>query len=157
MKKTQLITVAIVLLAVAATTSPCRAQHTVQLTWAASSDATASPTLTYNVYRSASCTDAFARLNIAPVSTPSYQDTSVLPATYCYQVTSVLSGVESAPSNQAEAIIRLQASAQSGCTHRGNLIGWIRCAVARPVKKPRSQPLSQPTAQEPRHREAAAP
>jgi fibronectin type 3 domain-containing protein len=78
--------------------------HTVSLSWTASSDAAANPTLTYSVYRATSCTGTFTKIN-QNVTTTSYVDASLQPGTYCYEVTAVLNGAESTFSNTAPAVI----------------------------------------------------
>lgn len=113
---------------------PARAQNSVRVTWTPSSDAGANPSLTYSVYRAGSCPGQFTKLNSAPLSGASYLDTNVaIGAVYCYQVTAVLDGVESLPSNPAIAAVP-PASRQSVCRHHGVLIGWIRCQIAQPKK-----------------------
>ena len=86
-----------------------QSSHSVSLSWGASPDAGANPSLTYNVYRAASgCTGTptFSKLNTASVSGTSFSDLSVsVGNTYCYEVTAVLNGLESAPSNSAPAVI----------------------------------------------------
>lgn len=95
-----------VVLALALAAAPARAQHTVLITWTASASAAANPSLTYNIYRSTSCTGTFVLLNGGLISTTSFTDENVFSsATYCYQVTAVLSGTESVASNQATAVI----------------------------------------------------
>jgi hypothetical protein len=134
----------LVFVALAVTAAPARAQtHNVALTWTASADAAANPSLTYNIYRSSACSGTFAKLNTAPVAATTYLDSAVLPGTYCYQATAVLAGVESVPSNQAVAVVPAPLTLTPGpppsratCAHRGPLIGWIRCVASRP-KKPR--------------------
>jgi len=80
--------------------------HTVALTW---TDTTNPAGTSYNVYRAAgACTGspAFAKIGSTPVSVKTYTDSAVASAsTYCYQVTAVLNGVESVPSNSAPAVI----------------------------------------------------
>jgi hypothetical protein len=80
--------------------------HQAVLTWTASSDAAANPTLGYNVYRlSASCpkqgTSGFTKLNSAPVMALTYTDTPLPVGNVCYCVLATLNGVESKPSNKA--------------------------------------------------------
>ncbi len=120
------------------------------LRWAASSSAASNPLLTYNVYRADSCAGTFAKINAAPVSATTYLDNQPSPGSYCYQVTAVLSGVESNPSNDATAtILPIQpqsqpqtsanspassaseppASAKQPCAHGGDLVSWIRCVA----------------------------
>ncbi len=133
---------AVLTLAVAFSASPAHAQYIVRLTWTASSDAAANPSLTYDVYRAASCPGHFVKINSAPVTGTSYVDSSVgTGVAYCYQVTAVLAGVESAPSNQAVAAVPPPSDRQATCTHRGPVIGWIRCLASRPK---RSTPQSPP-------------
>jgi hypothetical protein len=117
---------------VALATPPARAQHAVSITWTASTDAAANPSLAYNVYRSTTCAGAFAKLNASPVSATSYADAAVLPgASYCYQVTSILGGAEGSPSNQTAVVMPSAAlQQQSGCPRRGTLITWLRCVAA---------------------------
>lgn len=118
-----------------------RAQHIVQVSWTASSDAAGNPSLAYNVYRAGSCAGQFTKLNSAPLSGTSYSDTHVaIGAVYCYQVTAILDGVESIPSNQTIAAVPSLPDRQSVCRHRGPLIGWIRCQVVQPKKPDRMSP-----------------
>jgi fibronectin type 3 domain-containing protein len=120
---------------------PARAQNSVRVSWTASSDAGGNPSLTYDVYRASSCPDQFTRLNSAPLSGTSYLDTNVATgAVYCYQVTAVLNGVESVPSNQTIAAVPAPTDRQSVCRHRGALIGWTRCQIAQPRKQDRASP-----------------
>src|SRR5579863_4303388 len=115
-------------LALAFGASPAQSQYAVKISWTASTDAAANPSLTYNVYRAAACPGHFAKINAAPVIGTSYVDTSAgTGAAYCYQVTAVLSGVESVPSNQAIAAVPPPSDRQAACAHRGPVIGWIRC------------------------------
>ncbi len=112
-----------------------RAQHIVQVSWTASSDSAGNPSLAYNVYRASSCPGQFTKLNSAPLSGTSYSDRHVaIGAVYCYQVTSILDGVESTPSNQTIAAVPPPQNRQSVCRHRGPLIGWIRCQIVQPKK-----------------------
>ncbi len=133
---------AVLALAFAFGASSARSQYTVRLTWTASSDAAANPSLTYNVYRAATCPGHFVQINGAPVTGTLYVDTSAgSGAAYCYQVTAVLSGVESAPSNQAVAAVPPPSDRQATCEHHGPIIGWIRCVAARPKRtNPQSPP-----------------
>jgi hypothetical protein len=118
-------------LAMTLATPAARAQHSVTLTWTASTDAAANPSLTYNVYRSPTCTGTFAKRNASPITSTSYAETGVLPGSYCYQVTSVLSGSEGAPSNQAAVLITAPLlPQQSTCAHRGSLATWLRCVAS---------------------------
>jgi|SRR5271154_4670480 hypothetical protein len=125
----------LVILALTITAAPARAQtHSVALSWTASASAAANPSLTYNVYRSPGCSGTFTLLNSSAVSATSFTDAGLSPGTYCYQITALLSGVESMPSNQAAAIVPgpTPPRAQPGCTHRGPLIGWLRCIGSQP-------------------------
>lgn len=123
---------------------PAHAQHNVSLTWTASTSAAGNPSLTYNVYRSSGCSGTFALLNTAPISSTGFLDVAVPPGTYCYQATAVLEGLESTPSNEVSAvvpaavIITAPPNPSGGCSHRGPLIGWIRCIGSHPhgPKKP---------------------
>lgn len=110
-------------------------QYVVRLNWTASSDASANPSLTYNVYRAPTCAGHFLAINSAPVTGTSYVDSSVASgAAYCYRVTAVLAGVESTPSNQAVAAAPPPSDRQAACAHRGPIVGWIRCLGARPKR-----------------------
>jgi fibronectin type 3 domain-containing protein len=118
---------------------PARAQNSVRVSWTASSDAGGNPSLIYNVYRAGSCPGQFTKLNSTPLSGTSYLDTSAaVGAVYCYQVTAVLNGVESVPSNQVIAAVPPSANRPSACRHRGSLVGWIRCQIAQPKKQERT-------------------
>ncbi|HXJ17935.1 MAG TPA: fibronectin type III domain-containing protein [Candidatus Polarisedimenticolia bacterium] len=122
------------------------------LAWTPSRDAAANSSLTYNVYRAASCAGRFAKINAAPVTATTYLDNQPPPGMYCYRVTAVLSGTESAPSNTATATIlplrpttkqfgaSLPADAVQDCSHAGSLIRWIRCIATRPRPKPTRPP-----------------
>jgi fibronectin type 3 domain-containing protein len=78
--------------------------HSVDLSWTAS---TSTDVIGYNVYRSASPSGPFERLNSALVSGTTYTDYTVTSgATYYYAVTAVdSSGGESGYSNVAEATV----------------------------------------------------
>ena len=120
-----------IILAMTLAAPAARAQHSVTLNWTASTDAAANPSLTYNVYRSPTCTGAFAKRNASPVAATSYVESDVLPGSYCYQVTSVLSGSEGSPSNQAAVLIPATTlPQQSACAHRGSLAAWLRCVAS---------------------------
>jgi hypothetical protein len=115
---------------------PARAQYAVKLSWTASSTAAANPSLTYNVYRASTCAAPFSRINSAPVIATVYVDSSAgSGAAYCYQVTAVLAGVESSPSNQAIAAVPPPSDRQAVCSHRGPIVGWLRCLGARPKRQ----------------------
>ena len=101
------------------------------LAWIASSDAAGNPSLAYNIYRASTCGGTFTKLNSSPLPATAYLDAAVQPGSYCYQVTSVLNGAESAPSNQAAALIPgASLPQQTGCQRRGSLLAWLRCASA---------------------------
>lgn len=76
--------------------------HTVTLTWAASTDGGL-----YSIYRAAGNCGAAAAFNfsVTGISALTYQDLNMGPGAYCYQVTTVVNGAESVPSNQASAVI----------------------------------------------------
>ena len=131
----------VLVLAFALDSAPARAQNSVRVSWTASSDAGGNPSLVYNVYRAGSCPGQFSKLDSVPASGTSYLDTNVaVGAVYCYQVTAVLNGVESMPSNQVIAAIPPSGKPESSCRHRGALIGWIRCQVAQPRNQDRTSP-----------------
>lgn len=77
--------------------------RTVTLTW----EDTRNPTgTTYNVYRaSGACSVApdFAKVNAAPITAKTYDQTGVVPGKYCYVVRAEYDGMESGDSNQATA------------------------------------------------------
>jgi hypothetical protein len=125
-------------IAILACATTARCQHNVQLTWLASPDAAANPSLTYNVYRSLTCDGTFSKLNSSPVANTSYLDTSVLAGSYCYQVTSLLSGIEGSPSNQAAVVTAANTlRQQESCPRRGTLLAWLRCAHAASESHPK--------------------
>lgn len=126
-------TAALLALALTLGASSVGFQHNVRLNWAASADAAAHPSITYNVYRSSSCPGHFTQINPVPVVGTTYLDTATaVGASYCYQVTTVLSGVESLPSNQVTASMPPPLNREANCEHHGPFIGWIRCVAARP-------------------------
>jgi hypothetical protein len=132
----KLIAAAFVLFVVALAAPESRAQHSVGLAWTASSTAAGNPSLTYNVYRSPACTGTFTKLNSTPVAATTILDTTVFTGTYCYQVTAVLAGLESVPSNEVSAAVPASVTPKASCAHRGALIDWIRCVSALPRGKP---------------------
>jgi hypothetical protein len=70
----------------------------VTLTW---TDTANPPGTQYNAYRApVACTASptFAKINATPITPKSYTDASVPIGVYCYRVTAVASGQESAPS-----------------------------------------------------------
>jgi Abnormal spindle-like microcephaly-assoc'd, ASPM-SPD-2-Hydin len=78
--------------------------HTVNLSWNASTSTSVSG---YNVYRGASATGPFSRINAALNPAMSYTDSTVQSGTTYYYVTTAVdsSGVESSYSNQVQAVI----------------------------------------------------
>ena len=141
------------LLALVAVQSHAQSQSA-YLRWVASASAATNPSLTYNVYRASTCAGSFSKISSAPVATTTYLDNEPGPGSYCYQVTAVLGGVESSPSNTATVtLLPLQQSpqgsqtsqsppafARQGCSHAGDLITWIRCVAARPRSNATSAP-----------------
>jgi fibronectin type 3 domain-containing protein len=116
---------------------PAQSQYSARITWVASTTAAANPSLTYNVYRAATCPGHFTAINAAPVAGTSFVDLAVaIGASYCYQVTAVLSGVESLPSNQTTVAVPGLADRQATCSHAGALTAWLRCMASRPKKAP---------------------
>jgi hypothetical protein len=89
--------------------------HSVTLTW----QDTLNPTgTTYSVYRSTglcSGSPTFSKL-AAAVTDKKFEDTTVQPGNYCYQVTAALNGMESAPSNTAHAPVPTFAPSQLSVT-----------------------------------------
>jgi len=79
-------------------------QHTVNLWWNASTSGSISG---YNVYRGASPSGPFSRINPAVNSSLSYSDSAVQSGTTYYYVTTAVdsSGVESSYSNQVTAAV----------------------------------------------------
>ena len=127
--------VATLALAIAFGASPAHAQYTVKITWTASADAAANPSLSYDVYRASTCGGHFTKINAAPVTSTIFLDTGAATgAAYCYQVTAVLAGLTSTPSNQAIAAIPPPPSRQAACEHHDPVIGWIRCVGSRPKR-----------------------
>jgi hypothetical protein len=89
-------------------------KHSFLLNWAAPVDAVAGTS--YNVYRvKATCPADPTTISWSKVSSTtalSYTDTNVTPGPWCYYVTQVQSGVESAPSNLAGARLPPNAKAK---------------------------------------------
>jgi hypothetical protein len=100
--------------------------HSVAMTWVASIDAAANPTLGYQVYRlngacpsvmpatvAAATAAGFALISGAtPITVITYSDTGfpappLPPGTYCYFVVANLAGTQSVPSTPAQAIVPL--------------------------------------------------
>lgn len=127
---------AVLALAIASLASPAHAQYSVKLSWTASSTAAGNPTLTYNVYRASTCGGPFSKINTADVAGTSFVDSGTgSGVAYCYQVTAMLSGVESAPSNQAVVAVPPPIDRQGVCAHRGPIVGWLRCLGAHPKRR----------------------
>jgi hypothetical protein len=104
--------------------APAFAQHTVALSWTAPTGTPAA--VSYNMYRATgACASGltFAKINTAAITGTTYTDSSsaLTPnGIFCYQVTAVsASGVESVPSNQAQATIPGPPSAPTGLTVTG--------------------------------------
>jgi fibronectin type 3 domain-containing protein len=81
--------------------------HKVQLNWNAASS---SAVVGYNVYRVASASTGYQRVNSSPLSSTTFTDGSVqCGSSYTYYVTSVDgSGLESVPSNTTAVVIPSQ-------------------------------------------------
>ena len=76
--------------------------HNAKLIWVDTQNPTGT---TYSIYRATglcSGTPVFSKLATG-VAVLTYTDTTVTPGNYCYQVTAVAGGVESAPSNSVLA------------------------------------------------------
>lgn len=86
---------------VAAQTPP---QHSATLTWA---DQYNPAGTTYTVYRAPGlCSGSPIMAKIATaLAVKTYEDTTVTPGNFCYQVTASFQGVESGPGNSASAAI----------------------------------------------------
>jgi hypothetical protein len=137
MQMNRIVATALFFLALA--TTPAMAQHTVALSWTASTTSGA----TYNVYRQQACSGNFAKINTTAVATTTFTDAAVAPGeTYCYQVTAVSSGLESTPTNPAPATIPAasitpsspQSPGRSSCTRRTSFFAWAKCVAALPRK-----------------------
>lgn len=76
--------------------------HSVNLSWAASSD----PSSSYNVYRGTAAGAETTLLNAAPITATTYDDTTPTAGTWFYAVKSVLNGVESVDSNEVTVSLR---------------------------------------------------
>jgi hypothetical protein len=137
MQSIRIIATALFFLALA--TTPAMAQHTVALSWTASTTSGA----TYNVYRQQACSGNFAKINATAVATTTYTDAAVAPSeTYSYQVTAVSGSLESGPSNYAPATIPVasmmpaspQSPGRNSCTRRTSFLAWAKCVAALPRK-----------------------
>ena len=82
--------------------TPASAAHNVVLTWTASPDGGV-----VTVYRApGACSTSSVFASIASgVAVNTYTDSTVTVGSFCYQVTTVVTGVESKPSNQVTAVI----------------------------------------------------
>ena len=78
--------------------------HQVTLTW---QDNLNPAGTVYNVYRASGvCSASNKFYGVAGyVSTKSFVDTTVVPDTYCYEVTAIYQGTQSGPSNTAQAAV----------------------------------------------------
>jgi hypothetical protein len=119
--------------------TPALAQHTVTLSWTASTTSG----VTYNIYRQQACSGNFTQINASAITATVHTDSAVAPGeTYCYQVTALLSGVESTASNPAPATIpgnsvqpsSSQVSSKALCTRRGTFVDWAKCVASLPRK-----------------------
>ena len=83
--------------------TPLRPNHSVQLTWQAST----STVVGYNIYRGTTDGGPYVRINTTLVTPLNYTDSSVASSTIYYYVTTAVdpAGVESEYSNQASAKI----------------------------------------------------
>ena len=91
--------------ALSGTATSASTSHQINLSWSA--PAAASTVAGYNVYRAASGTSSFQRLNSSPVGSTNYTDSAVTNGkAYVYTVKSVdYAGAESAASNSSTATI----------------------------------------------------
>jgi hypothetical protein len=87
-------------------------QHSVGLSWTASTDAAGNPTLTYALYRQAHATPCPAAgtgysvvTSLITSTATSYTDTTVSAGAYCYYLEAVLNGASSVPSNTVAATV----------------------------------------------------
>jgi hypothetical protein len=77
--------------------------HSATLTW---TDAINPAGTTWNVYRApTACTASpvFVKLTATALTVKTYVDSTVVAGSFCYQITAVFGGIESAPSNSAGA------------------------------------------------------
>jgi len=90
-----------------ATPVPAQAAHNAVLTWGASADAAANPSLAYNIYKLAGACPAtapttvgmggFVKVNTASIAALTYTDTPLPIGPVCYYGTATLNGAESVP------------------------------------------------------------
>ena len=94
----------LILLALLLIALPASAQgtHSVVLTWTASVDGGA--VTVYRAPGACSASSVFASVTTG-VTANTYTDSAISVGTYCYQITTVVNGTESLPSNQATARI----------------------------------------------------
>lgn len=95
--------------------SQAQAAHNAVITWNASTDAAANPTLAYNIYKlSGSCpatapttvgTGGFAKVNSSPIAGLTFTDTPLPIGPVCYYGTSILNGAESVPGSLGGGIV----------------------------------------------------
>jgi hypothetical protein len=125
-----------VLLSLAAVLASAQATHSITLTWTASTDAAANPSLTYNVYVfvgvcpasppptvTAALALGFVKNNPSPVTGLTYVDNGAPPPllagnVHCDFVTAVLGSAESVPSNLVQAIIPVGPASSVGAVVR---------------------------------------
>ena len=98
------IAIAFIVLAALTNATFAQASHSVTLNWTASTDTGG----TVNVYRTAgacSTSATFTKIATGVVAAGPYVDSGIAVGNYCYQVTAVVGGAESVPSNQAPASV----------------------------------------------------
>jgi hypothetical protein len=118
--------ISLIILLCLTSSAKAQAAHSVGLTWTASTDAAANPSLAYNVYRlNGACPavaptsvsgSGFTKINTASVTTTAYTDSTVAPGTYCYFATAFISATESVPSNDASAVVQPKSPTSLGVT-----------------------------------------
>lgn len=99
-----------------------QAGHTVTLTWTASPDAAANPSITYNIYRfngTPACpTSGFTLLSSTASGVLTATDSNVtVGETLSYEVTAVLNGLESVPSGCASVLLPPSPPGKPTLTH----------------------------------------
>lgn len=102
-------------------TATMATSHQADVTWTASVDAAANPTLAYNVYRltgqvcpTTPTLTGFTKLNTTAAGATAYTDVGIQPGSYCYSVTALLNGAESLPTTQSQASAVLLPQAPTG-------------------------------------------
>lgn len=100
----KLLTIALLILGAALAAAQTPPTHSATLTWA---DTLNPAGTTYSVYRAPGlCSGSPVMAKIATALTSkTYQDASVQPGNYCYQVTATYQGMESGPGNSASAAV----------------------------------------------------